>query len=111
MAYITRFSEAFEPLDSDKEETLSDPANIILFFERNSLERIKRAAERIQSGMQRGMKLKDAWDEFSGMELVEAATAHGYNLMVRFYWAKIAELCKDAKLKEVLTTLFLLYAT
>ena len=111
MAYISRFSDTFEPFDSDKEETLSDPSNIILFFERNSLERTKRAAERIQSGTQRGMKLKDAWDEFSGMELVEAATAHGYNLMVKFYWAKVELLCKDAKLKEVLTTLFLLYAT
>jgi hypothetical protein len=42
--------------------------------------------------------------------LVDAGTAHGYYLMVKFYWAKITEMCKDAKLKEVLTALFLLYA-
>jgi hypothetical protein len=71
---------------------------------------VKRAAERMQNGMQKGMKLKNVWDEFSGLELVDAATAHGYNLMVKFFWAKTVELCKDNKLKEVLTALFLLYA-
>jgi acyl-CoA oxidase len=60
--------------------------------------------------MQKGMKLKNSWDEFSGLELVDAATAHGYNLIVKYYWQRIEALCKDAKLKEVLTTLFRLYA-
>lgn len=44
------------------------------------------------------------------MELVDAATAHGYYLMVKFYWDKVNDLCKEPRLKEVLTTLFLLYA-
>jgi hypothetical protein len=42
--------------------------------------------------------------------LVDAATAHGYNLMIKFYWLKIQELCKDKNLKEVLIHLFQLYA-
>lgn len=41
---------------------------------------------------------------------MDAATAHSYYLMVKFYWDKINELCKEPRLKEVLTTLFLLYA-
>lgn len=64
----------------------------------------------MQQGMQKGMKLKNVWDEFSGLELVDAATAHGYSLIVKSSWSKITELCKDAKVKEVLTLLFQLYA-
>lgn len=44
------------------------------------------------------------------MELVDAATAHGYNLMVKYFWKKVNDLCTDAALKEVLTSLFQLYA-
>jgi ribosomal protein L16/L10AE len=35
---------------------------IIKIFEQHSLERIKKAAERMQNGMQKGMKLKNVWD-------------------------------------------------
>lgn len=41
---------------------------------------------------------------------MDAATAHGYNLMVKYFWKKVNDLCTDAALKEVLTTLFQLYA-
>lgn len=37
VAYLARFSEPVEPLDTDKEEILADPANIIRYFELNSL--------------------------------------------------------------------------
>lgn len=87
-----------------------NPKNLVRFFELHSLERIKKAAERIQKGMQKGMKLKNSWDEYSGLELVDAATAHGYNIMVKYNEAKIEHLCKDPNLKEVLTNLFRLYA-
>ncbi len=37
VAYLARFSEQAETVDTDKEEVLGDPANIIVYFERNSL--------------------------------------------------------------------------
>jgi hypothetical protein len=37
VAYINRFSETYELTDTDSEEQLCNPSNIITFYERHSL--------------------------------------------------------------------------
>jgi acyl-CoA oxidase len=71
---------------------------------------VKRAGLRMQRGVERGMSPKASWDEHSQLELVDAATAHGYNIILKYNYGKICELCRDERLKEVLTDLLRLYA-
>lgn len=55
------------------------------------------------------MELKKTWDEFSGIDLVEASIAHSYYWMVNNLHEGVAKI-GDTPTRKALEKIFLLYA-
>jgi len=53
--------------------------------------------------------MKEAWDHYAGLELVEAATAHTYLWIYQNFYEKIYLKTKNERVRAVLIKLLLLY--
>lgn len=95
-------------LDTEDQATLRNPDILIKTFINNSCYRIKKAGEKILSGVTGGMDMKKTWDEHSGIELVEAATAHSYYWMVNNYHEAVKAI-SDKDTQTAMNRLLLLY--
>ena len=53
--------------------------------------------------------MKEAWDQYAGLELVEAGIAHTYLWIYQNFYEKIYLKTKNEKVRAVLVKLLLLY--
>lgn len=98
-------------LNTEDKEILINPENIIKLYEQHSIERVKKATEKMREGvMDKGMQMKKTWDEYAGLELVEAAAAFSYQWLIQNYFNRISSQNISSNVKNVLTRLFNLYA-
>ena len=109
VAYLKDVMNTDNPtLDSDNPEDLRKPKNLIQAFITNSCFRIKKAGEKILLGLTSGMDMKTTWDEYAGIELLDASTSHSYLWMINNFYEGV-ERVQDVETRKALMRLFLLY--
>ncbi len=107
--YLTSLGSG-EKFTADVNATeLRNPELVIKIFESWSCYRIQRAAEKLAEGTSQGLHPKEAWNEHAGIELVEAALAFGHQWTLKSFLEGIQKYTNDAKVREVLVRLMLLY--